>query len=196
MKGKLITFEGIDGSGKSTIAQLMVDMLGSRAVLTAEPTDSWIGRSVTRALKNELDPITIALLFIADRREHVKYIKNLIAAGKIVICDRFADSTYAYQKEHLKMDDAETWLSAIQKPFIITPDLTFLLKITPDEAVRRMKGRKRIMYERIDFLRHVQDNYLELAAHETTRIIILDASKGIEQILDDCMNILRSRQII
>ena len=196
MKGRLVTFEGIDGSGKSTIARLLVDAIGKDAILTAEPTDSWIGHSVTRALKNELDPITIALLFIADRCEHIKHITQLIADNAIVVCDRFADSTYAYQKEHLHMPDAGTWLSIIQKPFLITPDLTFLFRITPDEAIRRIRGRKKIMYERLDFLHHVQENYLELATKEKERIVIIDAEQEKDSILNECMHILHARRIL
>lgn len=196
MKGKLITFEGIDGSGKTTIAKLLHEKLGDRAILTAEPTDSWIGKDVKRALEEKRDAITIALLFLADRNEHIKEIKNWMEEGKIVICDRFIDSTFAYQKEHLGIKRAEKWLKEVHKPFFIKPDLTFLLYIEPEKAIKRIKDRKLTLYEYVDFLRKVQNNYIEIAEKEKERFFVIDADKEKEEIVDECMRILRGRGII
>ncbi len=196
MKGKLITFEGIDGSGKTTIAKLLHEKLGDKAVLTAEPTDSWIGKSVKRALEEKRDGITIALLFMADRNEHIKEIKNWMKEGKIVICDRFIDSTFAYQKEHLGIKNAEEWIREVHQPFFIKPDLTFLLYIEPEKAIERIKDRKLTLYEYVDFLKKVQNNYIEIAKKEQERIFIINAEKEKEKIVEECMQILRERGII
>jgi len=195
MKGKLITFEGIDGSGKTTIANLLYQKIKDRAVLTAEPTENWLGECVKRALEEERDAITIALLFAADRNEHIKDIKKWMKEGKIVLCDRFIDSTFAYQKEHLKIGGAMEWLHTIHEPFFIKPDLTFLLYIEPKKAMERIKERKLAIYEYEEFLKKVQDNYMELARNEE-RFVIIDADKSKEEIVEECIKILKEKKII
>ena len=196
MKGKLITFEGIDGSGKTTIATLLHEKLRGKAILTAEPTPTWLGECVRRALEEEMDAITIALLFLADRNEHVKEIRKYMEEGKIVICDRFIDSTFAYQKEHLEIEDADAWLNTIHKPFLIKPDITFLLHIEPEKAIERIRERKLVMYEYVDFLRKVQENYMEIAERDRERVVVIDATKSPEEIVEECIEILRKRKII
>ena len=81
MKGKLITFEGIDGSGKTTIAKILHSKI-EKSIFTTEPTDSWLGKSVKKALEEKRDAITIAFLFLADRNEHIKEIKKWLNEGK------------------------------------------------------------------------------------------------------------------
>ncbi len=195
MKGKFITFEGIDGSGKTTIAKLLYEKLGNKAVLTAEPTKTWIGEAVNKAIEERKDAKTIALLFIADRIEHIIKIKKWLDEEKIVLCDRYIDSTFAYQKEHLKMEEAEKWLNEIHKPFLLKPDLTFLFVINPKRAIERIKDRKLIMYEDVHFLERVQENYLEIAKKEE-RFIIINAEKGKEEILEECWRVLKNKKII
>lgn len=195
MKGKLITFEGIDGSGKTTIANLLHKKI-KNSVLTAEPTKSWLGKCIKKALEEKRDAITIALLFMADRNEHLKEIKKWLEKGKIVICDRFIDSTFAYQKEHLKIENAEKWLKKIHEPFFIKPDITFLLIIKPEKAIERINNRKLIPYENVDFLKKVQKNYLEMAEKEKNRFFVINAEKSKEEIVDECYKILKEKGII
>jgi len=187
MKGKLITFEGIDGAGKTTVIKLIQKKI-KNSILTFEPTSSWIGNAVKKAIDEGRDAITIALLFLADRMEHVKEMKKWLEEGKIVLCDRYIDSTYAYQKEALKglIDNPEKWIEEIQKPFIIIPDLTLLFVLPVDKAIERIKDRKKIIYERKEFLQKVQENYMELARKEK-RFVIIDASKSIEEVERQCM---------
>ena len=187
MKGKFITFEGIDGAGKTTILKRIGKKI-ENAVITAEPTASWLGNSVKKAIEEGRDAITIALLFLADRREHVKEIRKWINEGKIVLCDRYIDSTYAYQKEALKgiVENPEKWIEEIQKPFVIIPDLTLLFVLPVDEAIERIKDRKKIVYENKEFLEKVQGNYMKIAEKEK-RIIIIDASKSVEEVEKQCM---------
>jgi dTMP kinase len=95
-----ITFEGIDGSGKSTVSKYVYKELksqGYNVVLTFEPTNTWIGKYVQQCIKTKTDPFITAYAFIADRFEHSKRIKKWLEEGKIVLCDRYVDSTYAYQ---------------------------------------------------------------------------------------------------
>ena len=195
MKGKLITFEGIDGSGKTTIAKILHSKI-EKSIFTTEPTDSWLGKSVKKALEEKRDAITIAFLFLADRNEHIKEIKKWLNEGKIVICDRFIDSTFAYQKEHIKMDGVEEWLDWLHKPFFIKPDITFLLVIEPRKAIERIKDRKLIVYEDEKFLEKVQENYLEIAEREKDRIVIINAEKSKEEVAEECYKILKKKGII
>jgi len=196
MQGKFITFEGIDGSGKTTIAKLLHEKLGEKSVFTFEPTESWIGKSVLRAMEEKKDAITIALLFMADRNEHIKEIKRWISQGKIVICDRFIDSTFAYQKEHLGMKNAEEWLKKIHSPFMILPDITFLLHISPEKALKRIEGRKHAVYEYKEFLQKVQENYMEMALKEKERFVVINADKGKEEVVEECMKILKEKGLL
>ncbi|MCD6222142.1 MAG: dTMP kinase [Thermoplasmata archaeon] len=188
MSGYFITFEGIDGSGKTTIASRIVKKI-ENSVLTYEPTNSWIGESVKKAIEEGKDAITVALLFMADRNEHISKIKNWINEGKIVLCDRYLDSTYAYQKEALKgiVENPEKWIEEVQKPFILKPDLTLLFILPVEEALERIANRKKIIYEKKSFLEKVQENYMELAKKEK-RIVIIDASRSIEEVEKDCID--------
>jgi len=187
MKGAFITFEGIDGSGKTTIINIISKKL-ENAIVTAEPTNGWLGRAVEKAIAEGMDAITISLLFMADRREHVKKIKKWLEDGKIVLCDRYSDSTYAYQIEELKdiIKNPKKWIDAVHEPFYLKPDLTILLVLPVEEAMKRIGNRKRIIYERKDFLEKVQKNYMEMAKKEK-RFIVIDAEKSKEEVARECM---------
>ena len=91
-----VVLEGIDGCGKSSVARLVAKRLGTKAVLTREPTDSWIGRAVRRGDKHKVSPYTDALLFMADRAQHTEEISRLLERRKTVVCDRYYHSTVAY----------------------------------------------------------------------------------------------------
>ncbi|MBC7081671.1 MAG: dTMP kinase [Thermoplasmatales archaeon] len=191
MKGKFITIEGIDGSGKTTIAKILHEKIPN-SVLTYEPTDGWIGKMIKGAISKDVDGITISLLFCADRNEHLKEIRKWLGEGKIVICDRYFDSTLAYQKEQLKFENAEKWLLNLQ-PFLIKPDLTILLKIEPKKAMERIK-RKKVFFENEEFLEKVQKNYLEMAKEE--RFFLINAEKSIDEIVNECLEEIKRRKII
>ncbi len=190
MRGLFITFEGIDGSGKTTIINMLAKKL-ENVVVTAEPTSTWIGNDVKKAIEEGKDAITVALLFMADRNEHIKRIREWLKEGKTILCDRYLDSTYAYQKEALKkaMENPSKWIEDVQKPFILKPDLTFLFILPVEEAIKRIANRKKIIYERKEFLEKVQENYMELAEKEK-RFIIIDASQEKGKVLNDCMAVI------
>ncbi|KAA0004028.1 MAG: dTMP kinase [Thermoplasmata archaeon] len=189
MRGKFFTFEGIDGSGKTTISKMVYEELREKwdVILTKEPTNSWLGKSVEKAIEERKDAITISLLFMADRNEHVKKIREWVEEGKIVLCDRYMDSTFAYQSAHLchTMDDPLEWLKKVHTPFSLKPDKTFLFLIEPSIAISRIKKRKKSFFENVSFLKKVQEYYLLLSREN--RFITLDATESKEELKDRCI---------
>lgn len=191
-----ITFEGIDGSGKSTISKLVYKKLksdGYDVIHTFEPTNSEIGIQVQKYIKEGADPIVTSFTFIADRILHGKQITKWLKKGKIVICDRYAESTYAYQGVQLTgiIEKPISWLQDISKNKIPIPDRTFLFIIDPEISLLRIKHRNDLIpFEKVSFLKKVHKNYLDLSIDE--RFLKIDATKKIEEIIkiccDDIMN--------
>jgi dTMP kinase len=183
----LITLEGIDGTGKSTLhsglAELLVDL---NPVFTREPGATWVGDSVRRAIAEQVDPVTEALLFVADHAAHLAtVIRPALADGRIVISDRYTDSRYAYQSATLENSIPEplAWLQALHNGWTILPDRTFLFIIPVDMALERLAAKSgREHFERKEILEKVQENYLMLARNEPSRFVIIDASKEKEEI--------------
>jgi len=189
---RFVTFEGIDGSGKSTIAKLVCKRLTSEGydvVETYEPTDSWIGKQVQHCIETNTDPFVTAFIFIADRIEHCKRIKTWLDEDKIVLCDRYAESTYAYQGAQMQdlVDNPITWLQELSKNRIIIPDRTFVFVINPKESLARIQHRdKLIPFERASFLEKVHKNYLLLA--DGKHFLKVDATKTIDELVNICLN--------
>lgn len=163
-KGMFIVIEGADGTGKSTHAKLLGDYLkgkGLEVVNTAEPTHSFIGQAIRMILsgKIEVSPTTLALLFTADRAEHVeKTIKPALDEGKVVISERYFYSTIAYQSIQ---GVNPQWISQINS-FAPEPDLVVLLEVEPKDALSRMKRDKEV-FEVLDFQKQVQQRLLDFA---------------------------------
>jgi dTMP kinase len=183
----LITLEGIDGSGKSTLVSALKDLLADLDPLfNREPGSSWVGEQVRRAIAEEIDPIAEALLFIADHAVHIsEVIRPALAEGRLVISDRYRDSRYAYQAVTLKgiLPDPVSWLKDIHQHWSITPDRTFLLVLPVEEALSRMdRGEALEHFETGELLEAVQRHYLALAEEEPSRFIIIDAGKKEEEI--------------
>ena len=188
MTGCLFTFEGIDGSGKTTIASLVYEMLRDKfeVALTKEPTDSWTGQAVNRAVEEGLDGVTVALLFSADRYEHTKIIRSWLTKGTSVLCDRYLHSTLAYQSVHLSliMEEPFAWIRTLHQSFYLEPTLTFLFVLDVEIALQRIANRVKSPYERAEFLTQVQQYYLQLADEEC--FVVLDASEKKEILADEC----------
>lgn len=185
-----VTFEGIDGSGKSTIIKTVFEKLKSNGydvVLTFEPTNSWIGKIVQKCIKTKSDPFVTAFTFIADRVDHCKKIQKWLDSGKIVLCDRYAESTYAYQGAQMEdlVDDSIKWLQDLSKNRIIIPERTFLFVISPSDSVARIQNRDNLIpFEKVDFLEKVHKNYLNICKGK--RFIKLNATKTIQELTDIC----------
>lgn len=187
---RFVTFEGIDGSGKSTVSDLVFKKLKSKGydvVLTYEPTDTWIGKCVQRCIETGADPFVTAFSFIADRIEHCKKISNWLDEDKIVICDRYAESTYAYQGAQMEntIKNPMKWLQELSKDRIITPDRTFIFVIEPQEALKRIQNRNKLIpFEKVAFLEKVHKNYLKLSNEK--RFLKIDATKSVDEIVRIC----------
>jgi dTMP kinase len=176
----LITLEGIDGSGKSTLHASLRELLADlNPVFTREPGATWVGDSVRRAIAEQIDPVTEATLFVADHAAHLaKVVRPALAEGRLVISDRYSDSRYAYQSVTLQgiMKDPEMWLRAMHNGWTIIPDRTFLCVLPIDDTLSRLKpDNQREHFERREVLERVQNNYLSYAKAEPSRFVMMDA---------------------
>jgi dTMP kinase len=176
----LITLEGIDGSGKSSLVAALGESLADLdPVFTREPGSTWVGDAVRRAIAEQADPVTEALLFVADHAAHLAtVVRPALGEGRLVISDRYTDSRYAYQAVMLegRVPDPLGWLRTVHAGWTIVPDRTFLLLLPVEEAIRRLPAEKRREhFEDGPFLEKVQGNYLALAEAEPARFIAVDA---------------------
>lgn len=191
-KYKFITFEGIEGCGKSTQSKKLQQFFsnsGIDCILTREPGGSEVGEKIRQILiekqENQLDPKSELLLNFAARIEHINHkIKPAIEQGKIVISDRFFDSTYAYQGYGLGLDI--DLIDKIKQSAIgdFAPDITFLIDIDPEQSFLRIRNRPgNNRYEDLskDFHRKIHQGFLHLAKNNP-RITIIDGSKDIDYI--------------
>ncbi len=189
--GMFITFEGGDGAGKSTQINLAKDYLeekGYDVVLTREPGGTKIGEKIREVLldreNGEMDPLTEAMLYAASRAQHVKeVIAPALEAGKVVISDRFADSSYAYQAYARNLGDCVFDINAYAVGEYV-PDRTFLLKVDPAVGKKRLANGQedRIEMEKLDFHQKVYDGYCSLERMYPDRIVGIAADQSIEQI--------------
>lgn len=188
---QFITFEGIDGSGKSTIAQQVYHRLFNaqkKTILTFEPTDTPIGQFVSECIKTKTDPYITTFAFISDRIVHCKQINHWLEQHNIVLCDRYADSTYAYQAAQLEneIQNPIHWLQELSKNKILIPDRTYLFDIEPEIALQRIQDREELIpFEKTKFLKKVRQNYLDLATEP--QFMILDATQSIEKLVKTCI---------
>jgi dTMP kinase len=185
--GRLIVIEGIDGAGKSTLARSLAEELERRGVdcvLSREPTDGPHGRRIrelARGGAERLDADAETELFIEDRRDHVRdVIAPALAAGRVVILDRYYYSTVAYQGARGVDPDA---ILERHRAFAPEPDFVFLLEIDVERAldrVRRSRGDRPDHFERAESLRAVAERFARI---RHPRLVRLDAEKPIEEIL-------------
>jgi len=182
VSGHLIAFEGGEGSGKSTQARRLAERLGSRALFTFEPGDSPLGAEVRRLVLDspdlEITDRAEALLMAADRAQHVaEVIEPALAAGRTVVCDRFAGSSIAYQGHGRQLPAAEVEQLSRWAARGRWPDLIVLLEIQPEVAERRMRrSRDRLESAGEAFHRRVHDGYLLQAMEDPDRWAIVDGS--------------------
>lgn len=203
MQGKFITFEGIDGSGKTTQLHLAAEELrsqGYEVIETREPGGTIVGEEIRNMVLNTEEPLTVltqTLLYLAARNEHIeKVIRPNIAAGKIVLCDRFSDSTLVYQGYAAKKDSV-----GIEKLKILielatngfTPNMTLLFDGKPEAFIERRNLRGVTdCYEKqgIDFQHSLRKGFLTLAKNNPKRIFVIDAEKDLTKVSDSVSKII------
>jgi dTMP kinase len=190
-RGRFITFEGIDGAGKTTQIEALQKLLaahGIDVVRTREPGGTPLGEKIrTLLLNDEMTPRTETLLFFAARSEHAEtLIRPALAAGKWVISDRFTDATYAYQTGGKGMPGAD--VEALERWTLgsFAPDRTILFDIAPEAAAARIArgrtDRDRFEKESIAFFARVRRAYLERAERDPKRFLVVDADAAPEDI--------------
>ena len=195
MEGAFIVFEGVDGSGKSTVCRRVASQLeseGRKVILTAEPTHEGIGAFIRSGSAGDISQSTEALLFVADRNDHTEKMMEWVSEGAVVLCDRYFASTVAYQSAKLDGDGTDRdWLLSINSRFTSGPDATILLDIDPSESLRRVgvRGEGVSKFERLDFLEQVRSNYLRLAKEYGFSVV--DASEDPDTVFDMVMSVIR-----
>lgn len=201
---KFITFEGGEGSGKSTVMKDVATRLtkeGYKLVLTREPGGTPIAEEIRNVIldkaNTKMDPRTEALLYAASRRQHlVEKIWPALERGEIVLCDRYLDSSLAYQggARGLGVDEVLSInMFATEGEY---PDLTLLFDLEPEEGLKRIeknKGREvnRLDLEKLEFHKKVRDNFHALAKKYSTRYIIINASKPLNEVKDEVYKIIK-----
>lgn len=193
-RGKFITFEGGDGSGKSTQIRLAADWLtaaGFEVLLTREPGGTRIGEMIRALL---LDPentdmmdMTEMLLYAAARAQLAReVIEPALAAGRLVVCDRWVDSSLVYQGAAHGLDDAVRKVNAFAAEGLFSPEVTILLDLDPNEALARATavgdGGDRIEALGVEYQRQVREAYQKLAEREPSRIHVIEASGSPEEV--------------
>ncbi|PIR17218.1 MAG: dTMP kinase [Deltaproteobacteria bacterium CG11_big_fil_rev_8_21_14_0_20_49_13] len=201
MKGRFITFEGIEGCGKTTQIRLLDENLRSKGlatVLTREPGGTEIGDKIRGIL---LDPenkkmcsVAELLLYGAARAQHLEeLVKPSIAEGKIVLCDRYSDSTTAYQGAARKL--SPKFIKGLDSLATggLKPDLTILLDIDPNEGLKRARSRRsldRFEREEVSFHERVRKGYLQISREEPLRVKVVDGLRPTDEIRADITNIV------
>lgn len=196
-----ITFEGIEGSGKSTQAKLLKEFLlkqGHEVTLTREPGWGALGRLIRKMLLEEkdleLDPLAELYLFCADRTQHVRdFIKPKLKEGQVVICDRFTDSTIAYQGYGRKLD-----LNLVEKvskaaALGLEPRITILLNLPVMLGLSRLEkrgGKTKIDEEPVEFHEQVRQGYIFIAHKESRRVKVVNAARDIDKVQGDIRSIV------
>lgn len=186
MPAVLITVEGVEGSGKSTQCARLEQHLSGRGlqvVRTSEPDGTPLGlrvRALFEADGPTPTPLTQAFLFMAARQEHVtRVIAPALARGAVVISDRYADATVAYQGYGQGMDVQTIRELNMLATGGVLPDLTLVLDLDPVAGMRRIRGRALDTFEKMDaaFHRRVREGYLEIARADKNRVVVLDADR-------------------
>ena len=182
MRGVLITFEGVEGSGKSTQIRRLERWLrseGYRPEVTSEPDGTRLGVAVRRLFEREPRPLAEMFLFMAARQQHVvEKLRPWLRAGRIVLCDRYTDATVAYQGYGRGVDPQLIRELNVHATGGVLPDLTLLFDLDPAIGVRRIAGRRldRFEREKLAFHRRVRRGYLEIMRAEPKRVRRLDAA--------------------
>ena len=180
----LITLEGIDGGGKTTVAEALQDTL-PEAVFTREPTDSWYGEAVERSIDDDgADPVAELFLYAADHADHLsRVVRPALEAGKVVVSDRYSDSRYAYQGATLDgvVRRPMEYVRGVHEPFTRAPDATLYFDVPPETGAERAGATNK--FETAGYLAEVQANYERLIESDPDRFVRIDATRSPEAVV-------------
>jgi dTMP kinase len=199
-----ITFEGVEGSGKSTQAELLRSFLlkrGHEVALTREPGWGALGRLIRKMLLEEkdldLDPLAELYLFCADRTQHVRdFVKPMLREGYIIICDRFTDSTIAYQGYGRRLDLELVEKVSKKAALDLKPELTILLNLPVKLGLSRLEkrsGKTKMDEEPMEFHERVRHGYIFIAQKEPKRVKVVNAARDVDEIQEEIRTIVLER---
>ena len=203
MKGLFITFEGNDGSGKSSVIEAIKTELinqGYDVIYSREPGGSKIAEKIRDVILDidncGMDDKTESLLYAASRREHVvKVIKPALEEGKIILCDRFIDSSLAYQGFARGLGIDEVYNMNLFATEGLLPDLTLLVCVRPEVGLERIKTNNRgtldrLEIEKMEFHKKVYDGYLKVQEKFSDRIKIINGEQTKEEVRNDALKVV------
>lgn len=207
LTGKFITFEGPDGAGKTSVLSELVaklaPKLGEKLVMTREPGGNAISESIRQVIldvKNTaMDPRTEALLFAAARRQHiVETIRPALSANKIVFCDRFVDSSVAYQGAGREIGTTEVYDMNLFATEGLVPDLTLYFDVPSEVGLNRIWEHRsdevnRLDKDALEFHIRVREAYLEQKERFSDRIVMIDATQPFEAVVADALKAIKTR---
>jgi dTMP kinase len=189
----LLTFEGLDGSGKtSALSRLRdSDAVPADAVFTREPTETWYGEAVQRSIDDPgADALAECFLYTADHAAHLaETVRPALADGRVVVSDRYADSRFAYQgatlatHPHLDVADPLDYVREVHDPWTRPPDATVYLDVDPETGARRAGTTNKL--ETVEFLERVDENYERLIAGDPDRFVRVDATRPQDAVAAD-----------
>ena len=193
-----ISLEGVDGSGKSTQARLLVEALGPETVAIREPGGTDAAERIRDLLADpsfELDPFAELLLFSAARVDLLsRVVRPALEAGKVVVADRFADSSVAYQGGARGLGTSHVLSLTDTVIDGLWPDLTLLLKVDPELGLGRADGDDRFEAEGLDLQRAVAEAYEEIAIIASDRDVVIDATGSVEEVHERVMEAVDERR--
>ena len=206
VKGLFISFEGIDGAGKSTHIAPLAALLrerGRTVVLSREPGGTPLAEKIRGlALNDAMDPLSEALLMFAARRDHLQQvIEPALSAGHVVLCDRFTDATFAYQGGGRGFDLAvlgqlEQLVQALPQGGLRQPDITLLFELAPEIAAQRLAGVRvpdKFESQPVEFFRKVAAGYDMRARQDPARFVRIAADRPVEAVWEDVLAAVRRK---
>jgi dTMP kinase len=192
-----ISLEGVDGSGKSTQARLLAEALGPEALLIREPGGTGAAERIRELLADptlEIDPFAELLLFSAARADLLaRVVRPALEDGGMVVADRFADSSVAYQGGARGLGTSYVLSLVDQAIDGLWPDLTVYLRIDPEVGLKRADGRDRFEAEGLELQRAVAEAYDEIATIASDRVVVVDADGSVEEVHSRVMEAVRAR---
>jgi dTMP kinase len=193
-----VSLEGIDGSGKSTQAKLLAEALGPDTLLIREPGGTEPAERIRGLLADpqlKLDPLAELLLFLAARADlTARVIRPALESGQVVVSDRFADSSVAYQGAARGLGVGEVISLSDAATDGLWPDLTVLLRLDPEVGVRRSDGDDRFEAEGLELQRAVAEAYEEIATIASDRVVVVDGEGSIEEVHARVMEAVRTHE--